>query len=133
MCALLLHINHTTNATINTTDNNTDNMVELNSDNKSDNYMAKPFFSGRIPQSLADKVDAYLANTGETRSELLLRLLRAEVGDDNADNKTDILTDLIQRVTKLEQIIADNKAVITTEPKPKKPRTTKPKVIQTSD
>ena len=73
--------------------------------------MANPFFSGRIPPGLADKIDAYLLTTGETRSELLIRLLRAEVSDnkknnnnDNiAENKNDdVLSDLILRVQKLE-------------------------------
>ena len=80
--------------------------------------MANPFFSGRIPPSLAEKIDAYLFTTDETRSELLIRLLRAEFGDNKPDNdnksnnnnKTDnIIADLLQRVTKLEQAIIDNK------------------------
>jgi hypothetical protein len=74
--------------------------------------MANPFFSGRIPPGLADKIDAYLLTTGETRSELLIRLLRAEVSDDknnnNSDNiaenkNDDVLSDLIIRVQKLEE------------------------------
>ena len=76
--------------------------------------MANPFFSGRIPPGLADKIDAHLLTTGETRSELLIRLLRAEVSDDKnnnnsdniAENKNDnILLDLILRVQKLEEAI----------------------------
>jgi hypothetical protein len=50
--------------------------------------MANPFFSGRIPVSLANKIDDHLLVTGETRSELLIRLLRIEVGEIN-DNKND--------------------------------------------
>ena len=75
--------------------------------------MANPFFSGRIPPGLADKIDAHLLNTGETRSELLVRLLRAEVSDDKNDNIVDNrLTDLVIRLERLEQLIsnkADNK------------------------
>ena len=76
--------------------------------------MANPFFSGRIPPGLADKIDAYLLTTGETRSELLIRLLRAEVSDDNSNNNGDIISenkndnillDLILRVQKLEEAI----------------------------
>ena len=48
--------------------------------------MANPFFSGRIPPGLADKIDARLLATGETRSELLVRLLRAEIGDNKTNN-----------------------------------------------
>jgi hypothetical protein len=75
--------------------------------------MANPFFSGRIPPSLADKIDAHLLNTGETRSELLVRLLRAEIGDNNnnnaADNQIDNrLTDVVARLERLERLI-DNK------------------------
>ena len=76
--------------------------------------MANPFFSGRIPPGLADKIDAYLLTTGETRSELLIRLLRAEVSDDKKNNNSDniaenkndnILLDLSLRVQKLEEAI----------------------------
>ena len=91
--------------------------------------MANPFFSGRIPPGLADKIDAHLFTTGETRSELLIRLLRAEVSDDNdnnnsdniADNKNDdVLSDLITRVQKLEEAInnkSDNVVARTTDNK----------------
>ena len=79
--------------------------------------MANPFFSGRIPPGLADKIDAHLLNTGETRSELLVRLLRAEVGDIKSDNTTNNifdnrLTDVVIRLERLERLInnkADNK------------------------
>ena len=71
--------------------------------------MANPFFSGRIPAGLAEKIDAHLLATGETRSELLVRLLRTEVGDRTIDNKADnIIADLLSRVEKLEQL-ANNK------------------------
>ena len=76
--------------------------------------MANPFFSGRIPPGLADKIDAHLLNTGETRSELLVRLLRAEVGDNNNNNGSDniidnTLTDVLIRLERLERLI-NNKA-----------------------
>ena len=72
--------------------------------------MANPFFSGRIPAGLAEKIDAHLLVTGETRSELLVRLLRTEVGDNTIDNKPDqIIADLVARVEKLEQL-ANNKS-----------------------
>ena len=72
--------------------------------------MANPFFSGRIPPGLADKIDAHLLNTGETRSELLVRLLRAEVGDNKDNNKGDNrLTDVVIRLERLERLI-NNKA-----------------------
>ncbi len=83
--------------------------------------MANLFFSGRIPPSLADKIDAHLLNTGETRSELLVRLLRAEVGDNKNNNAADniadnTLTDVLIRLERLEQLIdnkTDNKYRIT--------------------
>jgi TolA-binding protein len=75
--------------------------------------MANPFFSGRIPPGLADKIDAHLLATGETRSELLVRLLRVEIGDNNSNNVVDNqldnrLNDLNTRLERLEQLI-DNK------------------------
>ena len=91
--------------------------------------MANPFFSGRIPPGLADKIDAHLFTTGETRSELLIRLLRAEVSDDKDDNNSDniadnknddVLSDLITRVQKLEEAInnkSDNVVAQTTDNK----------------
>jgi hypothetical protein len=76
--------------------------------------MANPFFSGRIPAGLAEKIDAHLLVTRETRSELLVRLLRTEVGDRTIDDKPDnMIADLLARVEKLEQLVnnkADNKA-----------------------
>ena len=79
--------------------------------------MANPFFSGRIPPGLTDKIDAHLLNTGETRSELLIRLLRIEVGDNKDNNAGDniidnALNDVLIRLERLERLInnkADNK------------------------
>jgi hypothetical protein len=84
--------------------------------------MANPFFSGRIPPILADKIDAHLLNTGETRSELLVRLLRAEVGDHKNNNAIDniadnTLTDLVIRLERLERLI-DNKSDNNGDPQP---------------
>jgi hypothetical protein len=79
--------------------------------------MANPFFSGRIPPALAIQIDAHLMVTGETRSELLVRLLRHEVSDNKPDNEADnivdtkpddMITNLLSRVERLEQLI-DNK------------------------
>lgn len=74
--------------------------------------MANPFFSGRIPPGLAVKIDAQLLVTCETRSELLVRLLRAEVGDNQVDNDNKVdnnIDDLTRRIERLEKIITDNK------------------------
>jgi hypothetical protein len=84
--------------------------------------MANPFFSGRIPSSLAEKIDAHLLVIGETRSELLIRLLRAEVADNKPDNSIDnksdnLLFDLLSRVEKLE-LAANNKGDNTVDNKP---------------
>lgn len=75
--------------------------------------MANPFFSGRIPPGLAIQIDAHLLTTGETRSELLVRLLRYEISDNKHNNSVDpksddVITNLLSRVEKLEQLI-DNK------------------------
>jgi hypothetical protein len=79
--------------------------------------MANPFFSGRIRPGLADKIDVHLLNTGETRSELLVRLLRTEIGDNKNNNASDnivdnTLTDVLIRLERLERLVnnkADNK------------------------
>jgi metal-responsive CopG/Arc/MetJ family transcriptional regulator len=98
--------------------------------------MANPFFSGRIPQFLADKVDAHLTDIGKTRSELLLKLLRQEVGDNETDNdneRDNVITDLIRRVERLEQLVSDNAIVITKTATPaittKKPRASRSKKV----
>ncbi len=78
--------------------------------------MANPFFSGRIPPGLADKIDAHLLTTGETRSELLIRLLRTEVSDNKEDDNDDevndikrdnVILDLIARVETLEKLLGN--------------------------
>lgn len=84
--------------------------------------MANPFFSGRIPPALAIQIDAHLMVTGETRSELLVRLLRLEVSDNKPDNivdtkPDDMITNLLSRVERLEQLI-DNKADNITDAEP---------------
>lgn len=76
--------------------------------------MANPFFSGRIPPGLAEKIDVHLLKTGETRSELLVRLLRTELGDNISDNTNDNqsdnrITDIVRRLERLERLI-NNKA-----------------------
>lgn len=93
--------------------------------------MANPFFSGRIPQVLLDKIKSHLQTTGETQTELLIRLLRAEVGDNKPDNdnKADnIITDLLQRVTILEQKLVDNRDDnVIVQTKPPRPRASRKK------
>jgi hypothetical protein len=37
--------------------------------------MANPFFSGRIPQSLHDKVEQYISESGKSKTELLINAL----------------------------------------------------------
>jgi hypothetical protein len=37
--------------------------------------MANPFFSGRIPQSLYDKVEQYISESGKSKTELLISAL----------------------------------------------------------
>lgn len=97
--------------------------------------MANPFFSGRIPASLAEKIDNHLLTTGETRSELLVRLLRAEVNDNNVDNTINsIVSDLLLRVKKLEELANhqnDNNFdnIEIEQPQPEENQTEKPILI----
>jgi hypothetical protein len=37
--------------------------------------MANPFFSGRIPQSLYDRVEQYISESGKNKTELLINAL----------------------------------------------------------
>lgn len=39
--------------------------------------MANPFFSGRIPQDLYDRIDQYIAETGESKTDVLVKALGA--------------------------------------------------------
>jgi hypothetical protein len=87
--------------------------------------MESQFFSARIPQTLADQIKLHRETTGETQTELLLRLLRAEISVIKADNDmVEAVSNLQQRVAELERICVianDNN----TEAKPKRTRAKK--------
>jgi hypothetical protein len=88
--------------------------------------MANPFFSGRIPQSLYDKVEQYISESGKSKTELLISALSnyldfpVEVKPTNNSNDKlwIVVKKLQERMEKLEQgsitkdvIIPDNKDI----------------------
>jgi hypothetical protein len=93
-------------------------------DNK--HLMANPFFSGRIPQSLYDKVEQYINESGKSKTDLLINALSSyldfpvEIKQTNSSNGElwIVVKELQERIEKLEQgsitkdvIIPDNKDI----------------------
>lgn len=93
-------------------------------DNK--HLMANPFFSGRIPQSLYDKVEQYISESGKSKTELLISALsnyldfpvEAKQTNSSNDELWIVVKELQERIEKLEQgsittnvIIPDNKDI----------------------
>jgi hypothetical protein len=85
--------------------------------------MANPFFSGRIPQNLHDRVEQYISESGKSKTELLINALSnyldfpVEVKQTNSSNDElwIVVKELQERIEKLEQgstkesvIMADN-------------------------
>lgn len=88
--------------------------------------MANPFFSGRIPQSLYDKIEQYISESGKSKTELLINALSnyldfpIEVKQTNNSNDElwIAVKELQERIEKIEQgsikqnvIIPDNKDI----------------------
>ena len=69
--------------------------------------MANPFFSGRIPQELLDRVEKHVQDTGESKTNILIQALATylnfPVQPSNSNNSTleKRLNDLEQQVEKL--------------------------------
>ena len=91
--------------------------------------MANPFFSGRIPQSLYDKAEQYISESGKSKTDLLINALsnyldfpvEAKQANNSSDELWIVVKELQERMEKLEQgsitkdvIIADNKDIIKT-------------------
>jgi hypothetical protein len=96
--------------------------------------MANPFFSGRIPQSLYDRVEQYISESGKNKTELLISALSnyldfpVEIKQTNSSNDElwIVVKKLQERMEKLEQgsiskdvIMSDNidNTKIDTDPK----------------
>lgn len=85
--------------------------------------MANPFFSGRIPPELHQRIEEYIKSTGKTKTQLLVEALSAYVGiplsvDNEAitDNYDRRLSDIEERLKALEDNViisyqSDNKTV----------------------
>jgi len=88
--------------------------------------MASPFFSGRIPQELYDRLDQHVKESGEGKTQILINALSQYLGIEismpkssgvNTDLFLSELESLKDRVSLLErsqpkQLSSDNKAVI---------------------
>ena len=78
---------------------------------------SNPFFSGRIPQSLLDSIEAYRQQTGESKTEVLTRALAKYVSYELDEEKPSIppiqdkLDEIFRRLEVLEKgkITPDNK------------------------
>lgn len=96
-------------------------------DNK--HLMANPFFSGRIPQKLYDKVEQYISESGKSKTELLVNALsnyldfpvEAKQTNNGNDELWIAIKELQERIEKLEQgsitkdvIKVDNKDITKT-------------------
>ena len=88
--------------------------------------MANPFFSGRIPQNLHDRIEEYISESGKSKTELLINALSnyldfpVEVKQTNSSNDElwIVVKELQERIEKLEQgsitkdvITSDNKDI----------------------
>ena len=79
---------------------------------------SNPFFSGRIPQSLLDSIEAYRQQTGESKTEVLTRALAKYVSYELDEEKPSIppiqdkLDEIFRRLEVLEKgkITPDNKS-----------------------
>jgi hypothetical protein len=69
-----------------------------------DNSMANPFFSGRIPQELLDRVEQHVQDTGESKTNVLIQALAAYLNFPIRLSSTNN-SDLEKRVNDLEQQI----------------------------
>lgn len=81
-----------------------------------------PFFSGRIPQDLHERIQQYCSETGETKTQILINALAAYLNHpvkeslSNSVVSREEFADLQERVLALEKSIqASNQAVITTD------------------
>lgn len=78
---------------------------------------SNPFFSGRIPQSLLDSIEAHRKETGESKTEVLTKALARYVGCELDEEKPSIppiqekLDEIFSRLENLEKqvITLDNK------------------------
>ena len=78
---------------------------------------SNPFFSGRIPQSLSDAIEAHRKQTGESKTEVLTRALAKYINYELDEEKPSIppiqekLNEIFNRLKALEnnQITSDNK------------------------
>ncbi|MDF5721513.1 MAG: hypothetical protein PUP91_13740 [Rhizonema sp. PD37] len=73
--------------------------------------MASPFFSGRIPQELFERIEQNIQNTGRTKTEILVAALeiylsspQSQIKTDNADIREEIALLRQEFLTQLEEM-----------------------------
>lgn len=82
--------------------------------------MANPFFSGRIPQNLHDKIEEYISESGKSKTELLIDALSnyldfpVEIKQTNSNNDElwIVVKELQERIEKLEEGSIDKDVII---------------------
>jgi len=69
--------------------------------------MPSPFFSGRIPQELYDRIENHIKLTGESKTQVLITALSKYVGYELSvsDNNVSEIIDIKARLTSLEQMM----------------------------
>ncbi|PHV60997.1 hypothetical protein [Cyanobacterium aponinum] len=64
-----------------------------------------PFFSGRIPKELDEHIENFRRESGESKTEILIRALSAYTGFSLPKTKVKLDNPLLNRITKLEETV----------------------------
>ncbi len=76
--------------------------------------MASPFFSGRIPQELFDRIEQRTQSTGESKSQILVNALSQYLGLELPVSNSSEVANIKTRLTALEYVV---KEIQTGQPK----------------
>lgn len=69
--------------------------------------MASPFFSGRIPQELMDRIEANMEMTGKSKTEILVSALSLYLGSPQSKEKSENdIEKLWSAIAKLQHDVA---------------------------
>ena len=82
-----------------------------------------PFFSGRIPQALLDRIESFRKETGEGKTDILIKALAKYVGFELEKDKPSYppirqeLNSIFVRLEQLEEIVGVDKETVVTKNK----------------